>query len=265
MDRWEREEGWVFVFGAPRSGTTLMGHLVGLHERCECLYETNFPIDLFNTFFPGDGVVELVNQEMPLRIDTIESAPDHTIGEGRQFQSRIMALIGHGSKFLKRDSFVVNSDTRSKCIALTQACCSAVRRVCQSSSTTMFGDKNPEYCFWWGLLHELFPKCKMIFIERDREENAMSMIRCGFNDSGVIFDMPRALAEVERYNAALSGSEWLGIHKVTLEDLEADPPAVIYSMVEYLELDPSEYPINRGIDVVRNGSLNRSRPAPHRR
>lgn len=261
MDADDIRRDWLFVLGAPRSGTTLMAYLAGLHERCECLYETHFPLDTFFTFSPGDGALDEVGEWMSLTRETSHSAPAGltTSGGAMSFQTRIMGLIGHGINFLKKDSTFANSDARTKCIMLTRACCSAIREVCESRSTEVFGDKSPEYCMWWGLLREILPNCKLIFIERDREENAGSMIRAGFNVEGVRYDMEAALAEVERYNRHVVPVDIPNIHRVKLEDVEADPGASIMSMLDYLDLDPAEYPMNRGIDIIRHGALNRTR------
>lgn len=251
---------WLFVFGAPRSGTTLMAYLAGLHERCECLYETHFPLDVFFTFSPGDQALEQVSEWMSLTRETVQKSPSglEAFGTERGFQSRIMGLIGRGIKFLKRDTTFANSDARTKCVMLSRACCSAIREVCESRSTVIFGDKSPEYCLWWGLLREILPNCKLIFIERDREENARSMIRAGFNSDGVPYDMKTALEEVDRYNRHVVPVDIPNIHRVKLEDVESSPGASIISMLEYLDLDPAEYPMNKGIDIIQHGALSRT-------
>lgn len=249
---------WLFVTGAPRSGATLTSYLISLHQNAECLHETHFPIDMFFTFYPGDQSIDRIESWMPLWREASfkwVGSQEEKLGPASNIQTKIMGLIAAGGQFLKGDSPFSYCEPRFQAVMLTRACCSAIRGVCGSQSSLVFGDKSPEYCHWWGLVRELFVDCKIVYVDRDIEENAKSMVRCGF----IANTVELATKEVQRYRDAIIPYNVPLMHTVKLEELEASPAEVITSMLEYLELDPSEYPMTQAIDIVQNGDLNRSR------
>lgn len=116
----------------------------------------------------------------------------------------------------------------------------------------LVGDKSPLYSLTWQQLRNWFPDCLLVFTHRDFNATVNSIMRQHWAPAtreDAESDVRYRVRNMKKADRSLI---------IGLEDLEADPEPGILSLLEYAGLDPGQYDLALGADVVRHGNVNRS-------
>ena len=144
-------ESPIFIFGCPRSGTSLLSRLIGSHPRIAIPFESH----LYNTFYPWlkyYGNLECLENRERLVDDilTTEVMRDWVPRPNRQnVISAISRYDFHG---------IVDS------ILWTWT---------QAQGKQRWGEKTPAHLFYWREILSAFPKMQVLHIVRDGRDVAL--------------------------------------------------------------------------------------------
>jgi len=161
-----------FIFGRPRSGTTLLTTLFNAHPNIRIAPE--FPIMLF--LYQRFRKVKTWDEAM------IRSFVDH-VYEYSKFSLRRV-------ENLKLDKeFIVSELLKYKEKASIQLFLKSINyyaySVYHKEETLWIGDKNPIYSIYAGRLRKIFPEAKFICIIRDYRDNFVSIQKLADKDIAV--------------------------------------------------------------------------------
>jgi hypothetical protein len=220
---------WIFVTGAPRSGTALAMYLLNLHPDCCILGETGFPTHLLQALQPPVAVhdgycsLEWRGRDQISCVDwVLPRLCSPTPG--------------------KRDS-------APTAVEIARSLCTALRGFWPKR---LFGDKSPAYCFQWRVLRELFPDCLIVVCERDLEATIDSVARQRW--APPVEGREELRDWVLRYHRAVA--ECPGAIRLSLETLESDPEAQVRQLLAASDLDPLAYPMAHAVDQICHGRVN---------
>ncbi len=202
----------VFIGGHPRSGTTLLGDLLGSHPFCICTPESQFKVSVYQRLGIKDKESFDINQ-------TFEKIKKHwryriwALDEIMDFKKKVSSyeeLI----LFLVKNYAIKNNKLEAK----------------------IWIDHTPSNIQFAGFLNYLFPEAKFIHIVRDGRAVAASQIPLDWGPntiSGVAYSW------VEAIKQGLSAEELLKdkIIKVKYEDLVSDTEIILKNLCDFLEIN----------------------------
>jgi Sulfotransferase family len=266
----------LLVFGAPRSGTSMLFQALSTHP------------DLWSLYQESQQVIETRMERTLQDHDSEElTAADLSPEDARVLISRFFERTGNaerGGALAARLPLIFRAKLNRLVVAgTTKAKPSTIRLV----------DKNPQHSFRLPFLDKLFPDAKFIQITREPGPNIASIYRgwheprfrtsklpddfpiLGYSGSEWCFGKPpgwrdmksRELMEIcafqwRSYNAAcLRDMPALGprAKRVKYEDLTKEPLTVLHDIAEWADLDPA--PLTRfadGLPVVNTWSRPRA-------
>ncbi|HYB43476.1 MAG TPA: sulfotransferase [Candidatus Methylomirabilis sp.] len=204
----------AFVGGCPRSGTTLLGALLGSHTDCLCVPESHFKIDALRA---GD-------------IDLERVTPSRAIERMKQDRD---FLGWEGSPALPEpaDAPVVSYAELIEWL---------VRRYgaqVGKPAPKLWVDHTPDNARYASTLFSMFPDAKMIHIVRDGRAVAASVMPLHWGPNRIdqaarywLFQVGQGLAA-----EACWGPE--RVARIRYEDLVVEPEAVLQRLCAFLEID----------------------------
>ncbi len=120
-----------------------------------------------------------------------------------------------------------------------------------------FGDKHPIYSSekYWRVIDEIFGKdeVKWILLSRDIEESAKSYSKC----TGHPIDFSRQVAKWHYVGLEALKKEHTDILEIEHQQIQDNPEKIVTDISSFLELQIDEETINKAIDLVNNGCVNR--------
>jgi hypothetical protein len=232
-----------FIFGRPRSGTTLLTQLFNAHPNVRIAPE--FPVMLF--------LYQRFKKVRTWDEATIRSFVDHVFLYSRFAVRRV--------ENLKLDKeFIVKELLKFKEKGTIQLFLKSINyyafSVYHKEETRLIGDKNPIYSIYSARLRKIFPEAKFICIIRDYRDNFISIRKLVEKDIAV-----------EAPSLPLQVGRWRYFTRLFLrckrrfpdryyilryEDLVTDPEKTTRSLCEFLgiDYDPSVFDFYKKKDEV---------------
>lgn len=205
----------AFIGGAPRSGTTLLGSILGSHPSVVATPESAFKTDVFRDL-----------QKSPAELDS-QAFAAYLRGH-RDFKTWDALLdlggFGHGVG-------------QSAVAAVVERAVMCYARSVDKGAAEVWVDHTPHNPKFAVTLNELFPGCKMVLVVRDGRAVANSSVPLRWGPNTVF----HAAAVWGIHTAyALAAEEALGsarTHRIRFEDLVSDPHGVLPELCNFLGLD----------------------------
>ncbi|MGO9198143.1 MAG: sulfotransferase family protein [Acidimicrobiales bacterium] len=197
----------IFVLGAARSGTTLLGVILDAHPSIDISYETAFVTDL--------GLTTARETSVGAALDQIVVLPSFKfLGLDAELVRDVVAALRPADfAELARAIFALGAVQRGK---------------------HRWGDKTPRYAFHLLELHKLFPDAVFIHIIRDMREAASSVAEMDWGPDSVTaaaFWVRSAVRKAHKTGMQLPHAQYT---EIRLEDLIASPEASCRRLCEFL-------------------------------
>lgn len=199
----------VFIGGCDRSGTTLLGSLLGGHAACITTPESPFKTEVFAAFArrggPPSGAEALaaIRDHWRFRIWNLDLAG---IGEADDYASALLRVVAHHAEREGRPA------------------------------SARWIDHTPNNVRHASLLSRLFPAARFVHIVRDGRAVAASVLPLDWGPNTIPYAAPWW---VERVAYGLAAESWLGrerILRVRYEDLVGDPASEVTRILAFLDL-----------------------------
>jgi len=203
----------VFVGGCPRSGTTLLGTMLGTHPDCLAVPESHFKVDA-------------------LRFDDVRREPIDV--------ARAMAQLRRYRDFLGWEQPPAAPAAAEAIAAYPDLLEWLVRRYGASvgkPAPRLWVDHTPENVRFASTLFELFKDAKLIHIVRDGRAVAASIMPLPWGPNRI---EPAALFWIQHVGQGLAAEVCWGpsrVIRVRYEDLVLRPEATLQRLCAFLELD----------------------------
>jgi hypothetical protein len=202
----------VFVGGCGRSGTTLLGAILGTHSECICTPESQFKTDLYHFLSQSDN-------------------PDFMDVLNRITKLRRFRFWGFD---IDKQSF-----PSKKISTYSELIFWIVKKYAEKTGKRNPGiwiDHTPANIRHTGILFELFPDARLIHLVRDGRAVAASMIPLDWGpntiDHAAHFWMKKILLGLE------AEKKWQEkVIRVKYEDLVHDPEKMLKHICSYLNID----------------------------
>lgn len=226
-------DGWFFVIGPARTGTTLVAHLLNLHPDCTCLNDTGIVQCFDEAISPPNGrdTVARVRWTNPEDISSGAAEEIHYTGWP-------LPQLTRGTQAITADDFV-------------RAACDGLRGL--YPRTKWFGDKWPGYVANWQRVLVCFPDAVIIRTERDVDATVESLLRTAWAYPGLDVSERRRLVEktvrYQRDCAVKCPANCV----VDLEQLNAEPRVGIQHLLDALPLSAHEYPWTEALVQFEDG------------
>jgi Sulfotransferase family len=203
----------IFIGGCPRSGTTLLGTLLGTHPDCLCVPESHFKIDALR-----------FEDVRPERVDP----------------ARVLALMRRDRDFQGWEESPGAPGPDERVVSYTDLVAWLVRRYGArfgKPSPKLWVDHTPDNTRFATTLVDLYPDAKMIHIVRDGRAVAASLLPLHWG--------PNRIDTAARYwlwhvGHALAAEACLGPGRVTrvrYEDLVEQPEPTLQRLCAFLDMD----------------------------
>ncbi len=207
----------IFVGGCPRSGTTLLGALLGAHSRCVCVPEMPFKIDplLFAHARRGNcsprEFAALIQNHRYFQNWGIEA---HAADGGR---------AGHTLTYLE---FIDDLVAR-------------YARAVEQDEADVWVDHTPDNVLRVRTLLDTFPDALFLHLVRDGRAVAASLLPLRWSVSSV-FSAARVWAEHLGFGLAAEIQEPERVRRVVFEELVRDPQRVLAEICDFAQLEPEK-------------------------
>lgn len=208
----------IFIGGCPRSGTTLLGALLGAHSRCVCVPEMPFKIyPLHRAEWEPGGLS---------RAEFADLLQHHSYFQNWGIPARALAgRAGPAKQFTYR-------------AAVTELVGRYAAAVEQPESD-VWVDHTPENVLHVGTLLEQFPDAVFLHIVRDGRGVAASLLPLRWSVNSV-FGAAAVWAEHLGYGLAAEAAQPARVHRVGYEELVREPKRVLARICEFAGLPVEE-------------------------
>ena len=232
-----------FIFGRPRSGTTLLTQLFNAHPNIRIAPE--FPVMLF--------LYQRFRKVKNWDEATIRSFVEHVFSYSK--------FILHRIENLKLDKeFIISELLKYKENGSIKLFLKSINYYAYSvhskKETRLIGDKNPIYSIYAGRLRRIFPEAKFICIIRDYRDNFISIRKLA--EKKIAVEAPALTLQVGRWRYFVS--LFLDCKRrfpdkyyiLRYEDLVTDPQNTFRSLCDFLGIayDPSVFDFYKMKDEV---------------
>jgi hypothetical protein len=202
----------VFIGGHPRSGTTLLGDILGSHPFCICTPESQFKVSVYQRleikdkeYFDVNRAFEKIKKHWRYKIWAIDEFMDFE-EKISSYEDLILILVRKYA--IKNNKF----------------------------NASIWVDHTPSNIQFAELLNYIFPEAKFIHIIRDGRAVAASQIPLDWGPNTI---SGAAYSWMEAIKKGLSAEELLRdkIIKVKYEELVADAEIVLKKICDFLEIN----------------------------
>lgn len=203
----------VFIGGCPRSGTTLVGSLLGAHPKAVCVPESQFKIAWIQSARSSGGTLDR----------------DEALGSlGRDFRSKPWHL--DRSELSRRLGSRIEPAE-----LITQLVISYAERVGHGGAARWI-DHTPNNIRYFAQLAETFPTARFVHLVRDPRAVAASLKPL---DWGPNHSQTCATFWLQQISFGLAAEASLGerIHRIRYEDLVERPESTMEPLCRFLGLD----------------------------
>jgi hypothetical protein len=204
-----------FIFGAPRSGTSLLSRMLDMHPRLAVPFETHI-FRHFGPLLPYYGDLSQAPSRQSL-IDDILASPTIRYFEPPLERERVLAAAA-------APTFGVVVDAVMASWAAQQG-------------KARWGEKTPMHAFDWTLIGKSFPNARVIHLIRDGRDVAMSVKQARHGPKTIYAaaqQWSRYLAQMRVIRASIAEDSFL---EVSYEDLVREPRRVLRTICRFLEED----------------------------
>jgi len=202
-------EGQVLIGGCSRSGTTLLGAILGAHSDCICPPESHFKVSVLRTCRREDGSIDLEEALRFIRMHWRFKLWGVPVDPNEAPDSSYIDLL----------TWLVEAYARD-------------RRM----QGHVWVDHTPENINYAPILLEVFPQAKIVHIIRDGRAVANSILPLDWGPNTVIKAAPW-WRSIVREGLALESSVPAGqVIRVRYEDLVSAPEATVRQLCEKLGL-----------------------------
>lgn len=206
----------IFVGGCARSGTTLLGAMLGAHSECLCVPESQFMIELLRSYNWNKDQVN-----MPYILSTIKN------------HWRFRVLWG----LVIEPASVSYEELIPSYPGLVEWLVKMYGKKVGKSNPRFWIDHTPLNIRYAATLSELFPEAKMIHLVRDGRGVASSVIPLDWGPNTVTKAAHWWVEHVAYGLAVESSLEENQIMRVRYEDMISNPEATLRELCSYLEID----------------------------
>ena len=203
----------IFIGGCPRSGTTLLGALIGAHSRCVCVPEMQFKVyPMHRAFASPEGLT-----------------------------SREVARLIEYHPYFQNWGISAGDDTRPDGTRLTyrQAVDDLVRRYATAvalPNADVWADHSPQNIVQTRTLLERFPDATILHIVRDGRGVAASLFPLRWSVN-TVFAAATVWAEHIAHGLAAELAHPERVHRVQYEELVRDPQRVMRRICDVTKLE----------------------------
>jgi len=228
----ERSVKPIFIGGCERSGTTLLGAMLGGHKECLCIPESSFKVKVIQRI-RGQGEEK----------NDIKNALEMIKGYGR---FKLWGLE------IEDDAFIKGINSYSELISYL------VKKYGEKTKKTAFKiwvDHTPTNLRYAAELIDLFPEAKMIHIIRDGRGVASSVMRMDWGPNTV---NRAANWWMEKVGYGLTAESFLKngrVIRVKYEDIVTNPETAMKKLCSFLEIEYYPEMIEgKGFDIPEHSS-----------
>jgi hypothetical protein len=218
----------VFIGGCGRSGTTLLGAMIGTHPRCLTTPESKFRFLPYRRHQPTDHRIDL--------------------------SAAIEQIANHWS-FKIWDVDLGEAELRDGCGSFPELLLRIVRaygRKAGKAEPEVWIDHTPGNIKFASLLFDQFPGARLIHMVRDGRATASSVMGLDWGPNTVVSAAKWWVGYVTRGLAAESVYGPKRVKRVVYEDLVSEPERSLREVCDFLEIDYlPEMVDGRGFDVPR--------------
>lgn len=201
----------VFIGGCPRSGTTLLGAMLGQHPRCICVPESQFKVDVLHHDDGQDGAAAWNVIRNHWRFRLWELDPD--------------AIDRHA---------VAGAFTAAELLQHLVECFAGGRGKVEARNWI---DHTPNNLRYADRLARLFPEARFVHLVRDGRGVAASVIPLDWGPNTVISAAAWWTEKIAYGLAAEGRFPPTRIRRLRYEDLLADPAATLQELCRFLALE----------------------------
>lgn len=206
----------IFIGGCSRSGTTLLGAMLGAHRQAICTPESHFKIDVLRSpIFIENGV------DQAAALDFIE----------RHWRFKIWQLS------LAETAVSHEEDGETSFACLMNAIVHQYAAQQNKPEASIWVDHTPENISYVRALLQQFPQAKFIHIVRDGRAVAASIMPLDWGPNSIIKASRWWMRMVSFGLAAESAFGAEQVTRIRYEDLVADPEGVLRPLSQFLGID----------------------------
>jgi hypothetical protein len=217
-------ESPIFVFGAPRSGTTLLRLILNAHPKISIPEEMHF---FKSTMFGAP--IEMWERDISLSQEMMQEM--HSMlkfmanDTGMDYLQNVENLYGEGTHFSLKDLYGTLSSEFLK-----------------RSGKERWGEKTPENILYADIVHDMFPSGKFIIMRRDPRAVISSMNDVYFYPSDTGLNLLNYIFYCENgYSRAEKALKNTGYLEIYYEDLISAPEQTVKTVCSFLgeDYDPA--------------------------
>ena len=205
----------VFIGGCPRSGTTLLGSMLGAHPDCLCVPESRFKITALRARDSAQG-----NMDLAHILDVIGKDWRFQLWEVDISATRVSGALDGGSY-----------------AALIEGIVNRYAERIGKPGSRLWVDHTPSNVRHSATLFDLFPDARMIHLVRDGRAVAASVLPLDWGPNRI---NRAAQYWVEMVGHGLAAEACWGasrVARVRYEDLVQDPEGTLQRLCVWLEID----------------------------
>lgn len=195
-----------FIFGRPRTGTTLLRTLFDAHPNVNIPVECQFVVNMYSKY----GKITYWDEK---EIMSFYKNLQH------EFMFNVWTI---DQETLKNDLLQCKGETSYAKICKTVY--KNYHSFYKKENIAMFGDKNPGYVIYPQKILRIFPEAKFIYINRDYRDNYDSLTK-------VDFELPFI---------SLVSYKWKYFYRFFLKSQKQDPDRYLYLKYENLVREPKK-------------------------
>ncbi len=205
----------IFVCGCPRSGTTLLGAMLGAHSECIAVPETQFLLDALGAVDRGEivateeAVLAWIRRHPRFRTWGLETSPSLASSSTEDPLAVARAMRGLSQRWAERQG-------KPEC--------------------HRWVDHTPTHARHGSVLRRLFPRARFVHLVRDGRGVAASLAPLDWGPGNPI-DAARWWAEQVAHGLALESAVGEPVLRVRFEDLLASPHQILQQICAHVELD----------------------------
>lgn len=236
-------ESPIFIFGCPRSGTSLLSRLIDSHPRIAIPFESH----LYNTFYPWlnyYGDLRLLKNRERLVDDILDTE-----------------VMRDWSPQLERQD-VITTISRYDFHGIVEG---VLRTWTQTQNKQRWGEKTPPHLFYWREILSAFPNMQVLHIVRDGRDVALSWQKARFGPKHIYPLAQKWIQYLETVAALQAELDESSFLEVRYEALLQEPEKTARKICSFLNEDYSSqmlsfYKTETAYPTDNNNQKNLSKP-----